>query len=149
MAGKLIDILYVEDDELDVQLAKTALEYVSKPGTFAIHVVDDGEKAMQFLNKIGEYEKAVSPDIILLDLNLPKVHGRDVLKSIKETDRFRKIPVIILTTSQLQEDIDISYALGASGYLTKPSELLDYREKFKAFNDFWLTRVSLPSKSSF
>ena len=74
MEQKAIDILYVEDDELDVQLAKTALDYVTKPGAFRIHVVDDGEKALQFLHRTEPYQNVVSPDMILLDLNLPKMH---------------------------------------------------------------------------
>jgi CheY-like chemotaxis protein len=146
MEQKAIDILYVEDDELDVQLAKTALDYVSKPGAFRIHVVDDGEKALQFLHRAEPYQDVISPDMILLDLNLPKLHGRDVLRSIKDTEKFKKIPVIVLTTSQLQEDVDESYSLGASGYLTKPNELNDYRQKFKAISDFWFNSVNLPSK---
>ena len=146
MEQKAIDILYVEDDELDVQLATTALDFVSKPGAFKIHVVDDGEKALQFLKRAAPYQDAISPDMILLDLNLPKLHGRQVLRAIKETERLKKIPVIILTTSQRQEDVDQSYSLGASGYLTKPNELTDYRQKFKAISDFWFNSVNLPSK---
>ncbi len=146
MEQKPIDILYVEDDDLDVQLVKTALEYVAKPGTFRMHVVDDGEKALQFLNRTDGYCDVASPDMILLDLNLPKVHGREILRSIKEAKHLKKIPVIILTTSQLQEDVDESYSLGASGYLTKPNELSDYRQKFKAISDFWFSSVNLPSK---
>jgi CheY-like chemotaxis protein len=85
--------------------------------------------------------------MVLLDLNLPRVHGRDVLRTIKETELLKKIPVIILTTSQRQQDIDESYSLGASGYVTKPSELADYRHKFKAISDFWFASVNLPSKA--
>jgi two-component system response regulator len=144
----MIDILYIEDDELDVQLARSALEHVCSPGLFNLSVVDDGEKALQFLKKHEPYEKTAFPDIVLLDLNLPKVQGRDILRFIKETSDLKKIPVIVLTTSQLQEDIDASYTLGANGYLTKPSELAEYRAKFKAICDFWIGRASLPTKSA-
>lgn len=146
MKLKPLDILYVEDDEMDVDLAKTAMQFVCDKERFKMQIVDDGEKAIQFLNRSEPYANAPAPDVILLDLNLPRVHGRDVLKTIKQSDRFKKIPVIVLTTSQRQEDIDESYMLGANGYLSKPNELAEYQRTFKAICEFWFNKASLPTR---
>jgi chemotaxis family two-component system response regulator Rcp1 len=147
MRTKPVDILYVEDDLMDVDLVRNAL-VSSGHGDVRMQAVEDAEKAIRFLNRSNPYEGVSLPDLILVDLNLPKTHGRELLKTLKQSDRFKRIPVIVFTTSQLQEDIDESYALGASGFVTKPFELKDYQQTFDAICNFWFSRASLPSKNS-
>ena len=140
--GKPIVILLVEDSVGDVDLTREALGgYKIKN---ELNVVGDGEEAMAYLHKTGKYVKAPRPDIILLDLNLPKKDGREVLAEIKADDSLKRIPVVILTTSQAEEDILKSYDLNCNCYITKPIDLHRFMNVIKAIEHFWLTIVSLP-----
>ena len=142
--GRPIEILLVEDNPGDVRLTREAL----KEGKIRnnIHVVSNGELALNFLQKEGEYNNVPKPDLILLDLNLPKKDGRQVLKEIKSSERFRRIPVVILTTSKAEEDILKAYDSYANCYITKPVDLDQFINVAKKIEDFWLTIVKLPSK---
>lgn len=141
--GKPVNILLVEDNPGDADLAREALEN-SKVNN-ELHVVNDGEKAMAFLHRTGEYADAPRPDLILLDLNLPKKDGRQVLAEIKAEDDLKRIPVVILTTSQAEEDILRTYNLHANCYITKPIDLKQFLHVVKSIEDFWLSIVVLPS----
>ncbi len=139
---KEIEILLVEDDAGDVDLIKEAL----KEGKLhnRLDVVEDGEEAMAFLRKEGSFADAMEPDLILLDLNLPKKDGREVLAEIKEDPALRKIPVVILTTSEAEADILKSYDLHANCYITKPVDLDQFIAVMRSIQDFWLSIVKLP-----
>jgi two-component system, chemotaxis family, response regulator Rcp1 len=138
-----IDILLVEDNPGDVDLTKEALADAKVSNR--LHVVDDGAKAIDFLFKKGAYADAPRPDIILLDLNLPKKDGRQVLAEIKADPCLTKIPVVILTTSQAEEDILRSYQLHANCYVTKPVDFKQFLKVVKSIEEFWLTVVKLPN----
>ena len=144
---KPVDILYVEDDELDVDLVKTALDVVCESNQFEMDVAEDGERALRLLMGAGDGHAVRKPDLILLDLNLPGVHGLELLKIIKTSAELSKIPVVIFSTSAAPPDVDESYRLGACGYLVKPHELQAYRETFKALSAYWFQNVVLPSQS--
>jgi CheY-like chemotaxis protein len=141
--GKPIEILLVEDNPGDVRLTKEALREAKVCNR--IHTVYDGLEALAFLNRKGNYVNVPFPDLILLDLNLPKKDGREVLISIKAEEKFKRIPVVVLTTSKSEEDIVKSYELQASCYVTKPVDLDQFLEVVKAIGDFWLTIVKLPT----
>ena len=140
--GKPIVILLVEDSIGDVDLTREALSGCKIRN--GLNVMGDGEEAMAYLHKTGKYVKAPRPDIILLDLNLPKKDGREVLAEIKADDSLKRIPVVILTTSQAEEDILRSYHLNCNCYITKPLDLHQFMNVIKAIEHFWLTIVSLP-----
>lgn len=147
MNAKKLDVLYVEDDPADVELAQTALEDMPEHASrFKMHVVEDGDQALKFLNRTEPYKEAAMPDMILLDLNLPKTHGTEVLKAIKDSDLLHNIPVVIFTTSKSQVDIDKSYNLGANAFLTKPGEYNEYVQTFQSVYNFWLKRNNFPTK---
>jgi len=110
-----------------------------------VHIVDDGEKAIAFLRRQGEYANAPNPDLILLDLNLPKKDGREVLAEIKADEKIKRIPVVILTTSKAEQDILRSYDLQANCYVAKPVDLDQFIAVIKSIGDFWLAIVKLPS----
>ena len=137
-----IEILLVEDNPGDVRLTQEAFKAGKVHNT--LHVVWDGEEAMAFLNREGDYIGAPRPDIILLDLNLPKKDGREVLKEIKSNENLKNIPVVILTTSSAEEDILKSYNLHANCYITKPVDLDKFITIVQYIEDFWLTIVKLP-----
>jgi two-component system, chemotaxis family, response regulator Rcp1 len=139
---KPIDILLVEDNLGDVRLTREAL----KEGKVinALHVVGDGIEALEFLTHKGQYAKAVHPDIILLDLNLPRMDGRELLAKIKSNPRLRRIPVVILTTSKAEEDIIKTYDLHANCYITKPVDMDRFITVVKSIEEFWFTIVKLP-----
>lgn len=141
--GPAIEILLVEDNPGDVRLTQEAL----KEGriTNRLHVVDDGERALGFLRNEGEYARSPRPDIILLDLNLPKKDGRQVLEEIKSDPELRRTPVVVLTTSKAEEDILRSYDLHANCYITKPVDLDQFLGVVRSIEDFWLTVVRLPT----
>ena len=139
-----IEILMVEDDEGDVELALEALED-SKLVT-NINIAKDGVEAMAYLRKEEPFEKTVRPDVILLDLNMPRKNGREVLAEIKADKDLRNIPVIILTTSQVDEDVVKSYHLGANCYITKPVDFDQFVKVVKNIESFWFTIVKLPSR---
>ncbi len=140
---KIIDILLVEDSEGDARLAMEALKESKIRNRVDLAV--DGEQAMEFLLKNGEFSDAVTPDLILLDLNLPKKDGREVLKDIKAHPTLRKIPVVILTTSKADEDIISTYENYANCYITKPIDLDQFAKVVRSIEDFWLSIVKLPS----
>jgi len=137
-----IEILLVEDNPGDADLAREALENSKILNTLS--VVDDGEKALAFLHRNGKYAQAPRPDLILLDLNLPKKNGREVLAEIKSDENLKRIPVVILTASKDEEDILKSYNLHANCYITKPIDLHQFVRVVRAIEDFWLTIVKLP-----
>jgi len=142
-AGKAIEILLVEDNPGDVRLIEEALKEGKVRNT--LHVVYDGVEAITFLHKQGEYSEIPRPDLILLDLNLPKKDGREVLAEIKADENLKRIPVVVLTTSQSEKDILKSYDLYANCYITKPVDLDKCLEVGKSIEDFWLTVVRLPN----
>jgi chemotaxis family two-component system response regulator Rcp1 len=142
--GMPLEILLVEDSPGDVRLTQEALRETSR--SIHLHVVSDGVEAMAFLRKEGDHVDAPRPDFILLDLNIPKMDGREVLAQIKEDERLKTIPTIILTTSEAEADILRSYQLHANCYLTKPVQLEEFEDVVRSINDFWLTRVKLPPR---
>ena len=137
-----IDILLVEDSPADVRLTREALKEAKVLNT--LHVVQDGEAAMAFLRKQGQYAGRPSPDLILLDLNLPRKDGRQVLAEIKLDEKLRRIPVVVLTTSRAEEDVVRSYNLHANAYVTKPVDLTQFLDVIRAIEAFWLAVVTLP-----
>ena len=137
-----IKVLLVEDSPGDVRLTQEAFR--DAKGPIHLHVVSDGVEAMAFLRHEGAHVHAPLPDLILLDLNLPKMDGREVLAQIKQDDRLKTIPTVILTTSEAEADIVKSYQLHANCYLSKPVQLDEFESLVKSINDFWLTRVTLP-----
>ena len=141
-SGRPIEILLVEDNPGDVRLTQEAL----KEGKVRnkLHVVEDGVEALAFLCQEGEYADVPRPDLILLDLNLPKKNGREVLAEIKEHPNLRRIPVVILTVSQAEEDVLRTYDLHANCYVTKPVDLEQFIKVVASIEDFWLTIVRLP-----
>jgi len=141
---KPIEILLIEDNPGDIDLTRMALE-TSKIYN-ALSVVNDGEEAMAFLRKKGDYAEARRPDLVLLDLNLPRKSGREVLAEIKSDDDLKQIPVVILTTSKNEEDIIKSYNLHANCYITKPIDLKQFIKVVQSIEDFWLTIVKLPPR---
>lgn len=138
-----IEILLVEDNPADVRLTREALKEAKVRNQ--LHVVEDGVAAMEFLMRKGKYADAPRPDLILLDLNLPKKDGREVLEEIKQDDNLKRIPVVVLTTSQAEEDIVKTYNLHANCYVTKPVDLDQFITIVKSIEDFWLTIVKLPN----
>jgi len=142
MTGKPIEILLVEDNPGDVRLTVEALKEAKVRNE--LYVVGDGVAALAFLRREGEYASAPRPDLILLDLNLPKKDGREVLAEIKGDPDLRRIPVVILTVSQAEEDILRSYDLHANCYVTKPVGLDQFLNIVESIEDFWLTIVQLP-----
>ncbi|MGD8568653.1 MAG: response regulator [Gammaproteobacteria bacterium] len=142
MEKAAIEILLVEDNPADVRLTREALKEAKVRNQ--LHVVEDGVAAMAFLNRQGEYADAPRPDLILLDLNLPKKDGREVLEEIKRDDMLKRIPVVVLTTSQAEEDIVKTYNLHANCYVTKPVDLDQFITIVRSIEDFWLTIVKLP-----
>jgi two-component system, chemotaxis family, response regulator Rcp1 len=141
--GKMAEILLVEDNPGDADLARETLT-VSKIKN-NLYVVNDGEKAMDFLKKRGEYTSVPRPDIILLDLNLPRKDGREVLAEIKQDDDLKRIPVVILTSSKADEDVIKSYNLHANCYITKPLDFSQFTKVVQSIENFWLTIVKLPN----
>lgn len=139
---QVVDVLLVEDDEGDVLMTREAFEYYKIRNT--LHVVRDGEKALQFLRQLGEYASAPRPGLILMDLNLPRRDGLEVLAEIKEDPSLRLIPVVILTTSQAEEDILRSYALHANAYVSKPVDFERFIEVIRQIDSFFITVVRLP-----
>jgi CheY-like chemotaxis protein len=142
MIAKPIEILMVEDSPGDVRLAIEALKEAKVLNNFS--VVEDGVEAMAFLRRQGKHAAAPRPDLILLDLNLPKKDGREVLAEVKSDDSLKAIPVVVLTTSQAEQDIVRSYELHANCYITKPVDLDQFMTVVKSVESFWLTVVKLP-----
>jgi len=139
-----VEVLLVEDSPGDVRLTREALR---ETGTAVnLHVASDGVEAMAFLRKEGAHLKAPRPDFILLDLNIPKLDGRQVLAQIKSDQSLKTIPTIILTTSEAEADIVKSYQLQANCYLSKPVQFQEFENVVRSINDFWLTKVKLPQQ---
>ena len=143
MSSKPIEILLIEDNEGDVFLTKRAFKQARIINN--IEVARDGELAIQMLNKQGEYKDNKKPDIIFLDINLPKKDGKQVLAEIKANDNLKRIPVIILTSSKAEQDVLKTYDLHASGYIVKPIDISQFHEVVSAIEDFWFTIVTMPS----
>jgi len=137
-----IEILLVEDSPSDTDLTVEALATAKICNRLS--VVEDGVQAMEFLRRQGRYAGAPRPDLILLDLNLPRKDGREVLAEIKTDERLRTIPVVMLTTSQAEQDILRAYSLHANCYITKPVDFRQFLEVVKAIENFWLAVVKLP-----
>ena len=143
-ACRPIEILMVEDNPGDVRLTVEALKEAKVRNN--LHTVEDGVEALAFLRREGLYAEVPRPDLVLLDLNLPKMNGREVLAEIKEDPDLRRIPVVILTISQAEQDIVKSYNLHANCYITKPVDLDQFLEVVKSIENFWLTIVKLPPR---
>ena len=140
-----IDILLVEDSPSDAQLAMEALES-AKIANRLSHV-EDGVAAMQFLRREGPYRDAPHPELILLDLNLPRKDGREVLEDLKQDPQLQRIPVVVLTTSGAEQDVLRSYALHANCYITKPVDFTQFMDVVKSIEHFWLAVVTLPKET--
>lgn len=143
-AGKPIEILLVEDNPGDVRLTREALK--DNKISNNLNVVEDGVEAMAYLRRQGKYAKSQRPDLVLLDLNLPRKDGREVLAEIKRDPELMAIPVVILTTSKAEQDIVKTYNSHANCYITKPVDLDQFIAVVKSIEDFWLTVVKLPPK---
>ena len=139
---RVVDVLLVEDDPGDVLMTREAFEHHKIRNQ--LHVVNDGEQAMQFLRRTGEYASAPRPGLILLDLNLPRRDGLEVLAELKGDPELRVIPVVILTTSQADEDILRSYALHANAYVSKPVDFERFMDVIRQIDNFFVTVVELP-----
>lgn len=146
LEAKCIDILLVEDDPGDVELTREGLE--SAKVKLKLHVVEDGEKAMMFLRREDPYAEAIRPDIVLLDLNMPRKNGLETLAEIKADPALRSIPVVILTTSEAETDIVKCYDLGANCYVSKPVGFAEFVRIVAVIEEFWFTIVKLPPKKA-
>ena len=142
MMTRPIEVLLVEDNPGDVRLTREALKEGKVHNN--LHVAPDGVEALAFLRREGRYTEAVRPDLILLDLNLPRKGGREVLAEVKGDPALRHIPVVILTSSQAEQDIARAYDLHANCYITKPVDLSQFMTVVRSIEDFWLTIVKLP-----
>lgn len=139
---KPFDILLLEDEPADAYLVRVALKeykiYVK------LHHVVDGRDGLDFLHRVGKYLDAPRPRLILLDLNMPRMNGREFLTAIKADDQFKDIPVVVLTTSEVERDVLASYQLGAAGYITKPVDVAQFMAAMSHLEDYWFTLVRLP-----
>ena len=148
--SRTIEILLVEDNPGDVNLTRIALADSSwktlreREINVNLSVVTDGVEAMNFLHRQGDYDQAIHPDLILLDWNLPRKDGREVLIEIKADERFQRIPIVVLTTSEAEEDILKAYNLHANCYITKPVDFNKFVEIIQSIEDFWFKIVKLP-----
>ena len=138
-----IEILLVEDNPGDVLLTQEAFSEAKICNN--LHIVNDGEEALAYLNKEEGYEDAIRPDLILLDLNLPKVDGREVLDYVKSNDPLKRIPVVVLTSSEAEQDIIKTYDLHANSYVVKPIDLNQFVRVVNAVESFWFSVVTLPN----
>ena len=143
-AERLIEVLLVEDDPGDVLMTREA--FADYKVRNSLHVVDDGVQALAFLRREGEYAEAPRPDLVLLDLNLPRMDGREVLQAVKSDPELSSIPVVVLTTSEAEEDVLGSYSLHANAYVTKPVDFERFIEVVRQIDDFFVTVVRLPSR---
>ena len=140
--GSPMDVLLIEDSPGDVRLTQEAFRDANP--SIRLHVATDGVEAMSFLKRLNGHANAPRPDLILLDLNMPRMDGREVLAQIKVDERLRTIPTVILTTSEAEGDVVRSYELQANCYLCKPVQLDAFEGLVKSINEFWLTKVRLP-----
>jgi two-component system, chemotaxis family, response regulator Rcp1 len=137
-----VEVLLVEDSPGDARLTQEAFQAVNS--SVHLHVASDGVEAMAYLRREGVYADAPRPDLTLLDLNMPRMDGREVLAQIKKDDKLKTIPIVVLTTSESESDIAKSYQLHANCYLCKPVQLSAFDNLVKSINDFWLTKARLP-----
>ncbi len=142
--GRPVEILLVEDNPADVRLTREVFESCKISNRMS--VVTDGEEALAYLRKQGKYANQPAPDVVLLDLNLPKKDGREVLGEIKSDPKLKTIPVIVLTTSDADQDVWKAYDSGVNSYITKPVDLEQFMRIFRLIEDFWLTIVKLPPR---
>lgn len=145
MSGKPIEILLVEDNPADVRLTQEALREGKVRNN--LHVARDGVEALEFLRRQGKFAGAPRPDLVLLDLNLPRKDGREVLAQVKDDNELKTIPIVVLTTSSAEIDILRSYSLHANCYITKPVDLEQFVKVVRTIDDFWLTVVRLPKET--
>ena len=143
--GMSIEVLLVEDSPGDIRLTQEAFQDCGKP--VRLHLANDGIEAMAFLRREGRYADAPRPDLILLDLNLPRMDGREVLREIKKDPDLKIIPTIVLTTSDDEADVMISYQLQANCYLRKPAHWDAFNNLMQSINAFWLTKAKLPQQT--
>ena len=141
--GQPIEVLLVEDDPGDVLLIREAFEFNKVHNN--LHVVNDGEQALEYLRKQGPHAEANRPDLVLLDLNLPRKDGREVLAEVKQDPELRTIPIVVLTTSEAEEDVLKSYQLHANAYVTKPVDFERFVSIVRQIDDFFVSVVRLPS----
>ncbi|WNB84864.1 response regulator [Cellulomonas sp. ATA003] len=141
---KVIDVLLVEDDPGDVLMTREA--FADNKVANRLAVVSDGVSAMEYLRKEGPYADAPTPDLVLLDLNLPRMDGREVLQALKEDDELRRIPVVVLTTSEAEEDVLRSYTLHANAYVTKPVDFDRFIDVVRQIDEFFVSVVRLPGR---
>ena len=144
--GRGITLLLIEDGEADQQLVTRALRRAKIKTN--LHIVDNGEDGLAFLRGDGEHKDSPRPDLILLDLNLPRIDGKQVLREIRADEKLKEIPVVMLTTSAEERDIIESYRLGVNAYITKPVEVQDFMESVQKLEEFWFDLVKLPSKEN-
>jgi CheY-like chemotaxis protein len=142
-AGKPIEVLLVEDDPGDVLLIREAFDFNKVHNN--LNVVSDGEQALDYLRGTGDYADAIRPDLVLLDLNLPRKDGREVLAEVKNDPDLRTIPIVVLTTSEAEEDVLKSYQLHANAYVTKPVDFERFVSIVRQIDDFFVSVVRLPS----
>lgn len=142
VAARPVVILMVEDNPTDVLIAREGFSRAEMLNT--LHVADDGIEAIEFLNRRGKYADAPRPDLIVLDLNMPRKNGQEVLAEIKTDDNLKNIPVVILTTSKSEDDISKAYGLHANCYISKPVDFDEFTTVVQAIHDFWLSVVTLP-----
>lgn len=142
-SSKSKNLLLVEDNAGDIRLTQEAL----KDGNFLVNlsIATDGVEAVEFLHRTGKYKDAPRPDLILLDLNLPRKNGREVLSEIKSDPDLKRIPVLVMTTSKAQQDIEKAYSLNANCYITKPLDLEEFMDVVHSIEDFWLDKACLPA----
>ncbi|MDE2292730.1 MAG: response regulator [Elusimicrobia bacterium] len=143
-SNRPVQVLLVEDDPGDVRLTEEALK--KSKLLVMITVVEDGEKALQYLRQEGPYKNVVRPDLVLLDLNLPRVDGRQVLEQAKGDPKLRAIPIVVLTTSSADADILKAYGLGGNCYITKPVGFEEFRRIVRSIEEFWFEIVKLPPR---
>ena len=143
---KPVEILLIEDNPVDIRMTREAFKDYRVANN--LHAVTDGEAGLDFIYQRGAYTDAPRPDLILLDLNLPKKDGREILGEVKADDKLRSIPIVVLTTSSLDEDMMASYCHSANAFITKPIEFDDFVTMMRTIGDFWLTFVKLPLESA-
>ncbi|MGZ4904801.1 MAG: response regulator [Halobacteriota archaeon] len=143
---KPVEILLIEDNPVDIRMTQEAFKDYRVANN--LHSVTDGEAGMDFIYQRGEYKDAPRPDLILLDLNLPKKDGRAILDEVKADPKLRAIPIVILTTSELDEDMMGSYCHNANAFITKPIDFDDFVKMMRTIGDFWLTFVKLPHNAA-
>ena len=142
-ANKPVEVLLVEDNPGDVRLTQEALK--ESAANIHLSVAKDGVEAMDFVHHRAPFESAPIPDLIVLDLNLPRKNGREVLSEVKADPNLRRIPVLVMTTSRAEQDVQRAYALNANCYITKPMDLDDFLRIVRAIEEFWLRTATLPS----